>query len=302
MREFPTPHFHPSKDEHTCIQTMGDNFNFQDHNEGEEVEEAEKALSLPELPLDDPPIPGETPPNYFSDHRSRRCSPQPQDIFEFFRDGFCSDHVMCSADDVIICGKLVPFKGPHGPPSLGPTGYPLAEASPEEERTVPSKASSLGLRSRSESSSNSHSNKAKLRRNSRSMDYQKLRRFSSSISYSPETLVNTSSSIKTSRKWADVLARKPTRPRWSMFMFGTVKFPAEMELEDMKTRQLRRNPTSLFVPTERTASASSEKLSMSRSKGSWRFIKALSCKDHTNVAVVNNTASLAPFPHGESFA
>ncbi|OWM65775.1 uncharacterized protein LOC116198821 [Punica granatum] len=301
---------------------MEDLFYFQDYHQEEEKEaveeqlEAEEALSLSDLPLgfDSDPPSIETPYNDLSNHPARRSSSQPQDFFEFLTDVdlISSDHIMCSADDIIICGKLIPFKEPpaYSYRSLNPHN-PFADdqenrqQEEEEEPKQVQRKATLGLRSRSESSSNLHSINApesKLTRNSRSLDYRKLHRFSSPMmSNSPETVNMNSSSVKSFGKLGDVLAKRATRPRWYVFMFGMVKFPAEMELEDIKTRQLRRNPTTLFVPTNETTEAATRggRSSMSRNKGSWKLLKALSCKDHTSVAV---TTPFACLPQSESFA
>lgn len=73
-----------------------------------------------------------------------------------------------------------------------------------------------------------------------------------------------------------------------MLPFGAVKPPAEMELRDMRSRQLRRNPATLFAPP---APAPADRGGW---KGSWKLIKALSCKDPASVAVAT---SLAYLPH-----
>lgn len=281
---------------------MGDCFYSRAQEEGPDEEEAEEALSLSDFPLHDHLTSSEATLGDFS-HRHRRSSSQPQDFFEFFSDDFSSDdHAMCSADDIIISGKLVPFKEPHRSPPNPTRNNPFVqenqEEEEEEERNLQSKAT-MGLRSRSESSSNHlHSPKTELTRNSRSLDYRKLQRSSSPSVSNPLEKVNTNStSSKSFRKPADVtLGKRATRPRWSVFMFGMARLPAEMELEDIKTRQLRRNPTAnLFVPGERRGN-----LPVSRSKGSWKLLRALSCKDHTSVAVTST--SFACLPQSESFA
>lgn len=284
---------------------MGDRFYYsqararaqEEEEEYEDEEEAEEALSLSDLP----DLPNQPTSNDHDDTALARSSSQPQDFFEFFTDNnFSSDHVMCSADDIIFCGKLVPFREyPYlspNPISKNPSAEDHnQEGDDEKERKQRGKAAAiLGLRSRSESSSNLHSPRTTiLTRNSRSLDYRKLQRSFPSVSNSPE-MVDTNSSAKSFRKSADALAKRPaTRPRWAVLMFGMAKFPAEMELEDIKTRRLRRNPatTSLFnIPAETR-----------RSKGSsWKFLNALSCKDHNSVAVTST--SFACLPQSESFA
>ncbi|KAK4753874.1 hypothetical protein SAY87_001978 [Trapa incisa] len=294
---------------------MGDHFypQAQEDVDGSDQE----ALSLSDFPLHDNTSIG--------DHSNRTppmSSSHSPDFFEFFSEDFrLLDGGMCAADDIIICGKLVPFKDPKYPaPNFPATGDSHAfareklevEEEKEEISIRHSHKATLRLRSRSESSSRSnHSQRPKiseLTRNSRSLDYRKPQRFPDPSGSSPPETVNaihSAAKYKGIRKsTSDVTSSKraaATRPRWSLFAFGMAKLPAEMELEDIKTRQLRRNPTAkLFVPVER----SGDRLPVGRSnnkRSSWKLLSALSCKGNTSVAVMS-TSSLACLPQGESFA
>lgn len=112
-------------------------------------------------------------------------------------------------------------------------------------------------------------------RNSKSLDYNRLRESSN-----PEVDRNSSARSGTLQEAA---SKKTTKPRWYSLMFGTMKVPAEMELSDMKNRQVRRNASS-------TMFLAAEKMGGNRSTGkvSWRILKALSCKDHSSVAVTTS--------------
>ncbi|GFS32069.1 hypothetical protein Acr_00g0020640 [Actinidia rufa] len=39
----------------------------------------------------------------------------------------------------------------------------------------------------------------------------------------------------------------PVKPRWQLLMFGLARFPAaEMEMSEIRSRQMRRSPSALF--------------------------------------------------------
>ncbi|XP_057770215.1 uncharacterized protein LOC130990030 [Salvia miltiorrhiza] len=78
---------------------------------------------------------------------------------------------------------------------------------------------------------------------------------------------------------------KPPRPRWFVMMFGPIKLRPEMDLRDIKSRQVRRNPGRLFEGGGR---------SDRRSFWGVDLLKVLSCKNHASVAV---TASIGLVPH-----
>ncbi|KAI4344406.1 hypothetical protein L6164_011638 [Bauhinia variegata] len=116
-----------------------------------------------------------------------------------------------------------------------------------------------------------------MMRGSRSLDYRRLHRNSSSlISVVPEFERN--NSVK-SVAVSDIAAKKATKLPWYTLMFGIgiMKFPPEMELNDIRNRQVRRNPSTTMFPANRNSG-----------KGSWRILKALSCKDHTSVSVTTS--------------
>ncbi|XP_059638228.1 uncharacterized protein C553.10 [Cornus florida] len=143
-----------------------------------------------------------------------------------------------------------------------------------------------------------------LMRNSRSLDYRKLRTTSTSNS---ETLTSShiqrnSSAKNCGGKSSEATAQKLSRPRWHILMFGLVKFPPEMDLKDMKNRQFRRNhPAAMFPSFEDTGSG--QKAPMNRittdhrqRKSSWGLLKVLSCKGNASVAVTASFGCMQPLP------
>ncbi|XP_017985320.1 PREDICTED: uncharacterized protein LOC18589263 [Theobroma cacao] len=247
---------------------MGENMASIQYLQDDPAEEAEEALSLCDLALD-------LDANGNSDNdlgklpaQSRRSSSEAApEFFEFLSD-VSSD--MCPADDIIFCGKLIPLK--QQPVSFQrQKGYPSDEK--RKNHVLRKRSESLSeLRSSSMTRSSSTKNTTLLR-NSRSLDYQKLHR------YEMERNPSTRSAGKT-----HVLPKKAVKPRWYVFMFGMVKFPPEMELQDIKSRQFGRSPSVMFPPME----DGGKKFAGNRCSGkgsSWSLLKALSCRDHTSVAV-----------------
>ncbi|KAM0963690.1 hypothetical protein ACFX13_023069 [Malus domestica] len=232
----------------------------------EEEEDAEEALSLCDLPLDN--IHDQV--NEFHDmsskHLHARRSSADQ-FFEFFSE-FSTDSFMCSAEDIIVCGKLIPFKD-HANEAPQKTctnnGYHKKNSSfRRRSESLPGLQSSVA---RSSSTKNQI-----MIRNSRSLDYQKLHRKSSMVSPTPAEMERISS-VKSVGKYDKKCGNKP---KWFLLMFGIVRFQAEMDLSDIKNRQIRRNPSTLFrseAPDNRSSG-----------KGSWKLLKVLSCKDHASVA------------------
>ncbi|KAL2455800.1 hypothetical protein Adt_47095 [Abeliophyllum distichum] len=74
------------------------------------------------------------------------------------------------------------------------------------------------------------------------------------------------------------------KPRWYIFMFGHVKFPPEMDLQDKKHRQVRRNTGSIFMLND---AGGKDPVSRSDRRNTWVYdlLRVLTCKNYANVAV-----------------
>ncbi|EXB54749.1 hypothetical protein L484_012849 [Morus notabilis] len=254
----------------------------QQQQEEEDQEEAEEALSLSELPLSN-----DMSSKNNTTNSNRRSASEPPELFEFFSD-LSSDHNMSSAEDIIFCGRLIPFREQSPPKFNFSKDFDEKPTSGFRRRSE----SLSELQSSGVSRSSSNTKARMVMRNSRSLDYQKLRRAWNTSAVSPALDIDRNSSTKSVGK-RDVSPKKAGRVRWSSFlMFGTVKFPAEMELGDIKSRQARRNvpiTTTLFPPMDSGGNLPVSRSNSSKSGGggggSWRLLKALSCKDHASVAV-----------------
>ncbi|KAJ4828138.1 hypothetical protein Tsubulata_005013 [Turnera subulata] len=252
----------------------------------------EEALSLSELPLGDD---GDNTKNYMETANTtttatptRRSSSEPPEFFEFLSDN-SSD--MISAEDIIWCGKLIPFRElPSSPPIQNPT-----ENHKRHVSSIRRRCESL---SELQSSLVARSNSAKARglmRNSRSLDYRKLERLSSYKKLSPESDMERNPSVRsTAEKGGDncvVLRRagSTTKPRWFQLMFGVVKPPTGMELRDIKSRQVRLNPAVTMFPPPADGSGKKVPANGSLDKGPCGLLlRVLSCKDPASVAVTTS--------------
>lgn len=230
-------------------------------------EEEDEALSLCDLALEDEACEGEY---VEKTEKEAPLSPQSNEFFSFLSDLSID---MCPADDIIFCGKLVSSRDPNVSVQPQKSG-----ASSKHDKIVHKRSESLSeLQSAAMRRSDSMKS-AKVLRNSRSLDHKNLSRLSSSTSSSPDPSIQRKSSW---RSFGNGDSKKGVKPRWYVLMFGSVKLPPEMELKDIKNRQLRRNPSAMFPSMD-----DKKKIPAQRSSGKaagWRILKALSCRNPTSI-------------------
>ncbi|XP_019177851.1 PREDICTED: uncharacterized protein LOC109173046 [Ipomoea nil] len=239
------------------------------HNSQEEEEEEEE---LETISLNNFPTTITDAPENDGGIHDRRLSSDPVDLFEFFSD-FTSQSEISHAEEIIFCGKVMALKG-QAERSADGDGRKLQSFHGRrcESLSIP------------RTNSGSKSGRWQLPRSSRSLDYKKLRRNPSLCS----SEVDRSSSSKPDVSAAGL---KPQKPRWYALMFGHVKFPPEMDLRDIKNRQVRRTVSPMFHIDDRSSSETGRNSPSMRNerKSSWDFIKMLSCKDHASVAVTTSS-------------
>lgn len=228
------------------------NSRYQDQETEDEYEET---ISLSDFPLTS----DERDPHGTED---RLCAcqdlPSPAEKTEIFEFSSYPNSIMSHAEDIISCGKLVPFKEQH---HLSRNLY--------------------GRRCRSESLPELKTSGCQSKmRNSRSLDYQKLSRNTSMSSNSPDSYRNNSRSSSKS----DGSSKTP-KPRWYILMFGIVKFPTEMDLQDIKNRQVHRTPSKSLFPGIEV-----DKKAPANRKTSWGVLKVLSCRDDASINVAKSLA------------
>ncbi|KAK4415302.1 hypothetical protein Salat_2637500 [Sesamum alatum] len=242
----------------------------------QEEEEEEEALSLCDFPLNNSDAQHEDSSKNQDRHDS---SSQPSDFFEFFK-VVHSDVNMSHAEDIISCGRLIVSYKQQPRFDRRILTSPSADEHPmsSSRRYCESLPDQLNP-----TRSNGRSSSARLiSRNSRSLDCKKLRRNSSLVIRKSDGQDIHRSFSKGSMKSEGF---KGSKPRWCPLMFGLVKFPPEMDLRDMKSRQVRRSPGSMFPAVE-----GGDRIPASR-RTSWGgdLLRVLSCKKHASVAV---TASI----------
>lgn len=202
--------------------------------------------------------------------RNRRRRSDPSDFFEFFND-LCTSE-MCHAEDIIFCGKLVPYK--EQPVLFDST---LNDSSRRYCESLPDKLLTPN-KTRTDSST-------KIMRSCRSLDYLKSCR-DSSLAVKPESSCVPRFRLKKPVKF------EVWKPRWYGLMFGVVKTPPEMDLRDMKNRQVRRNAGRISRP----AMEGRGKIPGNQ-RNSWSddFLNVLSCKNDASVATMaSSSLSLVP--------
>nr|XP_043629506.1 uncharacterized protein LOC122600804 [Erigeron canadensis] len=248
---------------------MGDkNTNINKNKDDQETTEVLDTLSLTDFPitqLDDNVS------TIYDEHQPNPpSSSATEDFFEFFQgdlSDFSEESMMSHAEDIIFCGKLVPIneQRQHTKPKR------QSDKHHQRDQQVP-----IGCRrSRSEPKSQAKRiTTSSLVRNSHSLDYKKLNR-NSSISSEP-----------TSEIRRDGSSKKSSSTRWYVLLFGLVKVPPqEMELRDIKNRQVRRIASKPVLVSPESSYAIPVSRNVDNRKCSWKVLGFLSCKSSSSAAV-----------------
>ncbi|KAJ7970412.1 Protein unc-13 4B like [Quillaja saponaria] len=90
----------------------------------------------------------------------------------------------------------------------------------------------------------------------------------------------------------------PTKFRWNLFLFGMTRFPTEMELRDMKTRQSRRGPqaTAMVSASKEQSEVvkGTSRRKVRKGKGFCGIFRALGCSNRTAKAVAKASFGCLP--------
>ncbi|XP_057487458.1 uncharacterized protein LOC130773535 [Actinidia eriantha] len=199
--------------EDTCQDSISEKTNhpyLQLDQEEEEEEEEEDALSFCDLP-----IYSSKQDQTFSSSASQSSSSD-QDLFEFFTQDWTNSGVNCPVSNIIFCGKLIPFKEPNANTNK------ILEAN--KEKKAP--------------------NRGWFRWN--------LRIFGRKGGLSKK-INGANSRCGSGPKYGFSVRRVsivtwPAKPRWQLLMFGLARFPAaaEIGMSEIRSRQSRRSPSTLF--------------------------------------------------------
>ncbi|KAK9060643.1 hypothetical protein SSX86_021349 [Deinandra increscens subsp. villosa] len=185
--------------------------------------------------------------------------PATEDLFEFCSgriEGFPDQHRMSHAEDMISGGKLIPIN--------------------DQQIQTRSKKHIHRRRSESMHELKSTTNKGAARqlvRNSYSLDYKKYNK-NSRLTNEPTAEIGHRSN----------LSAKTFSSRWSDLVFGPLKVPPEMDLRDIRNRQIVNNSKSLFPADESSNRLLVSKVNCHR-KTSWGVLGILSCKSSGSIAV-----------------
>ncbi|KAL1534037.1 hypothetical protein AAHA92_31441 [Salvia divinorum] len=254
---------------------MNNSTSLEVHEFDDHEEEEENAPSLCDFPLNSCESERNNESSISYAHHHQRRSSQQLDSFEFSND--LSSDSLSHAEDIIHCGKLMPYKQQ---PSLlddqaliSPSNSPEFSPSPRYCKSLPPR-------------SNSYAN-TRLMRSSRSLDRKNLRRNSSRV-VKPEASDIHRGLVKSegSKAW--------WKPRWYDLTFGFVKFPPEMDLRDMRIRQSRRNPGGITFTAATGGDRTPENRSDRRSSWGHDFLRVLSCKNHPGSVAVTASIGLLP--------
>ncbi|KAF8007261.1 hypothetical protein BT93_K1303 [Corymbia citriodora subsp. variegata] len=195
--------------------------------------------------------------------------PQDQeDLFEFSSSEDLSISSMHNSGHIIFCGKLIPYGEP--PPVAKNSGDLIRKASSAKSKKRWFFRWKLRL----------------FRKSRTSYSYHRLRSDKKKRS-KPQEVTDSKNLPLEKLGSIDGSARKVgAKGKWYFLVFGSARFPMEMELRDMRMRQSRRAPpASMFQSTDNTEKK------IPRNWGLWRLLRTLSCSSsntsdpHTSSAV-----------------
>ncbi|XP_071689233.1 uncharacterized protein [Rutidosis leptorrhynchoides] len=216
--------------------------------------EALETLSLTDFPLTEARDSG------FHEQLQRNSSSSAnEDLFEFFKGepcGYLEDDMMSHAEDIISDGKLIPINDQNQAHNKKKVHRRWSESMRELEST------------------NNKETASQLVRNSHSLDYKKLSR-KSKMNYEPTGEIHRNS-----------LSNKSSSSRWTDLKFGPLRVPHEMDLKNIRNRQIVQNTSkSLFPNGESNDRFMVTRVGNHQRKTSWGVLGILSCKSSVSVAV-----------------
>ncbi|KAM5556104.1 hypothetical protein ABKV19_023804 [Rosa sericea] len=250
--------------------------------------EAEETLSLCDLPTHSDSAHWD---DFSKQYQSSSFDRDEDNFFEFFSEEFTASTYASENKDIIFCGKkLIPYskEAPH--------------VAAEKKTTQKS----------TETSNKSSTKKWGLFR------WRRFRRSKPKVvtKYCKPSQVkdgrSNTISFPTSKSYkrcdpslwkVSVLSSNRSKSKWHLFMFGITKFPTEMELRDIKSRQSRRNPSTMFganceasneitgkgnkeISSNNSRSSSNSSNSSSRAKGLWGLLRVIGCSSQLPKAVL----------------
>ena len=242
--------------------SLEENPDHQFHGQEYDPYEAEETLSLCDLPTHSDSANSDD----FSKEYQNSSFDQDQDnFFEFFSEGFTASTYPFGDEDIIFCGKLIPYnkEAPH-----------VAAAEKKTQKNT-------------ETSNKSSTKKwgffrwSRFRRSKSKVVLNCSK--PSQVKGARSTTNNISFPTAKSYKRCDLSLGKVSKSKWYLFMTGMARFPTrEMELRDIKSRQSRRSPSTMFgdncKASDELMGKGNEEISSSngnsRAKGLWGLLRA----------------------------
>ncbi|KAJ9159961.1 hypothetical protein P3X46_025409 [Hevea brasiliensis] len=224
----------------------------------EDFDDAEETLSLSDLPLNSNSSVDLD--DFSKEYQSSTFDHQ--DFFEFFSEDSSASITYHKDNNIIFCGKLIPPKEPtvaHHERAKNPE---IFIPKSKKKGIFPWKSRSFSIPSRTTSS--------------KQIQQEKSYKTCKSL---PVHKVSTGKGYEVDKY--DFL-RKRSKSRW--FLFG--RFPMEMELRDMKTRQKKRQAEKIIQREDRSEMGNKSGR-RKRVKNLWGLLRVLVCESHQANGVVS---------------
>ncbi|KAJ6690408.1 hypothetical protein OIU85_006650 [Salix viminalis] len=241
-----------------------------DSSELQDFDDAEETLSLCDLPLNVDASDWDD----FSKEDQSLGSCFDQDFFEFFSEDFtASTH---PKDEIIFCGKLITCKGETVAEKTQNLESTKKARNTKKSFIFPWKPSSFNKSSRTTSSKQLQEKSGKTLQEHLSENHGFATR-------------KCDDKYGFSMKKVSILAT-PMKPRWYFLAFGVGRLPMEMELSDIKMRQSRKRPSTMFLSEKVIETSRGDK----RGKRSWSFLRFLGCNIQNSCATAKASSGCAP--------
>ncbi|KAJ9159960.1 hypothetical protein P3X46_025408 [Hevea brasiliensis] len=239
----------------------------------------DEALSLCDLPLN-----SEAASDWDDFSGEDQSSSLDPDLFEFISEDFTSSASAYPKDNIIFCGKLISYKGEN-------VDHEKEQNSDNTSKVKDAKKSCI-FPWKSYSFNKLRSSSVKLQRKK---SYRTCNTF---LERSPD------------KKGADKydfpmnkvsLQSSPSKSRWNLFAFGVGRYPMEMELNDIKTRQSKLSDSKMRLSLKRPAKTfrSDDRRELvdrsgKREKGWWGLLSIFGCKSYNANAMVKASLGFIP--------
>ncbi|KAG5219168.1 hypothetical protein IMY05_C5236000500 [Salix suchowensis] len=209
----------------------------QENTRLQDFEDAEEVFSFSDLSLKNYD-------NYWDNFatQDRSSSSDHHDLFEFFSEKFTSAASSTnSPDSIIFCGKLIPYRGET---AAAETELNLGLAA--QETVVAGTEQDLGSAARTK-----HAKKGSIlpsKDSKLSLSFNKSTERAAARSNNPPRKRNSKRETSVDRKYDCSVMRGPNlsplmKSGCYSFRLGVGKFPAEMDLSEIKMRQRKKSPT-----------------------------------------------------------